>query len=595
MHSPPRWNSLLAVVCLVVLAPSALQAAERSRKPFPVVERGATVGVNPHSSAFPLPRRARPVTVASRGLASWARVAGVAPTCTTGARGETGSIVNFIFPPDDAFWTLVRNSDCAACGAADTLFFSKVHLSLLFPDYPCPMPISIGLVGSRPDPPCTTFPSPSNVFMPPEYFDLAPEPGRVTLTPPNPQPGDTVEFVFTLSQPAKVPGEAFLVLTFIDTVAGCGDTLSRPRSVMSDEDCRSCVSYNDWIGDINPDDMCFPEPIGNPLIFAEVDSCPIRDFVVPGPVADLGHDSVSFGAVRLDWTASGDDGITGQASAYDIRHSLVPIDDLNFASADTVSGEPRPATSGTPERFIVTGLAENTRHYFALRVLDEAGNTSVASNLDSATTLLGIPGAVGDLESVATTDSSVRLRWTASGDDGNLGRPLRYLIAVSTSAITPATFDAALRDSVVASVDAGSRETYDVHRLLSGRDYWFALKARDEIGNLSGASNVITVRTDVSGPLKDKVGPAIASRLQPARLPVDLYWIGLGAGSPRQTIRIYDLSGRLVRTLPLKDDANGIEPWDGKDKDGKSVPAGIYVARLKSGSREAGTRVVLLR
>ncbi|MCK4256698.1 hypothetical protein KAX35_07400, partial [candidate division WOR-3 bacterium] len=49
-------------------------------------------------------------------------------------------------------------------------------------------------------------------------------------------------------------------------------------------------------------------------------------------------------------------------------------------------------------------------------------------------------------------------------------------------------------------------------------------------------------------------------------------------------LRIYDLSGRLVRTFPLP--SSLFSPlkivWDGKDAKGNSVPSGIYFYELKT-------------
>jgi len=65
----------------------------------------------------------------------------------------------------------------------------------------------------------------------------------------------------------------------------------------------------------------------------------------------------------------------------------------------------------------------------------------------------------------------------------------------------------------------------------------------------------------------------------------------------RVTLAIYDLAGRRVRAL-----VDGARPagtqgvtWDGTDARGESVPAGIYVYRLRAGSFDQGRRMVLAR
>lgn len=86
-------------------------------------------------------------------------------------------------------------------------------------------------------------------------------------------------------------------------------------------------------------------------------------------------------AVALEWTAPGDDGRFGRAQAYLLRYSTEPITDANFDQATTVPGVLKPRPSGSRESFIVEGLEPDTRYYFALRTMDEAGNWSALSNV----------------------------------------------------------------------------------------------------------------------------------------------------------------------------------------------------------------------
>ncbi len=67
------------------------------------------------------------------------------------------------------------------------------------------------------------------------------------------------------------------------------------------------------------------------------------------------------------------------------------------------------------------------------------------------------------------------------------------------------------------------------------------------------------------------------------------------------SLAIYDLSGRLVRTL-LDEPSNHstVRPWsevvwDGRDRSGRSVPPGAYFYRLSVGPHRAAKKVVVLR
>lgn len=90
--------------------------------------------------------------------------------------------------------------------------------------------------------------------------------------------------------------------------------------------------------------------------------------------------------ILLTWTATGDDGTLGTASAYDLRYSLNPITASNFDSCTQCMGVPIPQVSGSSESFQVEDLAPNTTYYFALKSRDEAYNWSTISNVWMGTT-----------------------------------------------------------------------------------------------------------------------------------------------------------------------------------------------------------------
>lgn len=86
-------------------------------------------------------------------------------------------------------------------------------------------------------------------------------------------------------------------------------------------------------------------------------------------------------SITLEWTAPGDDSLTGRATQYDLRYSLIPILESNFATRTQVTGVPAPQTSGTLERFSVPGLTYGVPYYFAIKTADERGNWSRISNV----------------------------------------------------------------------------------------------------------------------------------------------------------------------------------------------------------------------
>lgn len=120
---------------------------------------------------------------------------------------------------------------------------------------------------------------------------------------------------------------------------------------------------------------------------------PPTDQIPPDPVADLVATSTEPYAAELSFTATGDDGSSGQAAQYDMRYATAPITESTWDSAHRASYEPLPQPAGTPETLRIEGLDSVTTYFFALKVADEAGNLSGLSNIPSATTAEAPPSA----------------------------------------------------------------------------------------------------------------------------------------------------------------------------------------------------------
>ncbi|MCK4353391.1 T9SS type A sorting domain-containing protein [candidate division WOR-3 bacterium] len=62
------------------------------------------------------------------------------------------------------------------------------------------------------------------------------------------------------------------------------------------------------------------------------------------------------------------------------------------------------------------------------------------------------------------------------------------------------------------------------------------------------------------------------------------------------SLKVYDVAGRVVRTLVNGRMLRGkyIAKWDSRDRDGKSMPAGVYFYRLVVDGKSIGTRKLVL-
>ena len=108
------------------------------------------------------------------------------------------------------------------------------------------------------------------------------------------------------------------------------------------------------------------------------------------------------------------------------------------------------------------------------------------------------PAAVADLAAEAGGDGTVKLTWTAPGDDGDEGTASVYQVKWSDAPIVEAA-DGGNQCSFWAADNvsdepkpgaAGAEESFTVEGLTAGKLY-FAVKVRDELNNESAISNVV--------------------------------------------------------------------------------------------------------
>ncbi len=273
---------------------------------------------------------------------------------------------------------------------------------------------------------------------------------------------------------------------------------------------------------------------------------PAKDTTPPANVTTLAVGTATQTSLALSWTAVGDDGMKGTATAYDLRYSTAPITDGTWNSTTPVAGLPSPKPSGQPETFTVSGLSAGTAYYFALKVRDEVYNWSGLSNVPSGATVPSQdttpPANVTTLAVTATTGTSVTLSWTAVGDDGNSGTATTYDLRRSSSVITDSTWSSNVPVSgLPVPKPAGQNESFTVSGLTPGTTYYFALKVADEVNNWSGLSNILCCATQ---PSPDTTPPAAVSTLAvtaTTQVSATLTWTAVGDDRNTGQATVYDL------------------------------------------------------
>jgi len=140
---------------------------------------------------------------------------------------------------------------------------------------------------------------------------------------------------------------------------------------------------------------------GDEIELYQDEDCPNIDVTPPNPITDLVANNQTCNSMTLSWTAPGDDGISGQASVYDIRYSTDQITESNWSNLIQVYNEQTPDIGGSIENYTFSELTENTTYYFAIKSYDDENNVSLLSNIASGTTLpvnLDSTGTVTDID-----------------------------------------------------------------------------------------------------------------------------------------------------------------------------------------------------
>ena len=145
------------------------------------------------------------------------------------------------------------------------------------------------------------------------------------------------------------------------------------------------TSQSVWIEELKPDTTYYFACVA----YDDQDNASIMSNVVmihtdltpPTPVNDLRVKRAEYTTLTLGWTARGDNGDSGQASAYDLRYSSDPITDTTFEYAQKVNIPMQPNQPGSDETIDLSDLDQEQSYYFAIKIVDESGNQSALSNI----------------------------------------------------------------------------------------------------------------------------------------------------------------------------------------------------------------------
>lgn len=188
----------------------------------------------------------------------------------------------------------------------------------------------------------------------------------------------------------------------------------------------------------------------------------VPDTQAPSAPSNLAAPSKTSTTVNLTWSASTDNfGVAG----YDVYRGATLVGSTTGAGSTS---------------FVATGLSANTAYSFTVKAKDAAGNVSAASSALNVTTNAPdtqAPTAPGSLTSSSKTDVTVSVSWTATTDN------------------TGVTAYDIYRGATLVGSTSGTSTTFTDSGLTASTSYSYTVKARDAAGNISAASNSISVTT----------------------------------------------------------------------------------------------------
>jgi hypothetical protein len=191
--------------------------------------------------------------------------------------------------------------------------------------------------------------------------------------------------------------------------------------------------------------------------------------------------------------------------------------------------------------------------------------------------IFSVPVFVSRFEAVSS-DAGVALSWETISDENVKGFNI-YRRGVNEETPVGVNLDGL--------IPLGTKEYLD-RGVAGGHEYEYTLGVVFEDGTetMSQVAGVTTIAYKFAL-LQNHPNPFNPATTIPFTLPE----------RTRVTLSIYDVAGRLIRTLAdeVIDEGHRERTWDGKDSKGDTVSSGVYFCRLTASDRTLVRKLVVLR
>ncbi|MBN2789187.1 MAG: carboxypeptidase regulatory-like domain-containing protein [Candidatus Delongbacteria bacterium] len=211
------------------------------------------------------------------------------------------------------------------------------------------------------------------------------------------------------------------------------------------------------------------------------------DVTAPSMINDLSVKKLSDNKVLLKWTATGDDGNTGEALYYDIRYSYTALaNEDDYLVSIPIEHSRYPSLAGTTDSLIVDlydidNSVTNDQIYFSIKSEDEMQNRSELSNTASVNYLINALEVSAELNDIHNVD----LSWIGPSKDSKDSTDFRYYKIFRKDSIGTFKF---LTDTVTVPSYSESLKNYP------DNEYQYLIQGVYETGNTDSLySNTISL------------------------------------------------------------------------------------------------------
>lgn len=315
-----------------------------------------------------------------------------------------------------------------------------------------------------------------------------------------------------------------------------------------------------------------------------------NDVTPPAVITDLTAYNVTDSTVTLDWTAPGDDGMTGgPASYYILRYNTFPPgeniwDWWSDPTTVTISPMPKPLAPGVKDTLFVEGLQKNVTYYFVIRAGDEVPNPNKNWAYPSQASL----GTTTPVElssfTAGTSQNGVLLEWTTASETNNLGFEIERKLQEKN-----------IWQKVGFVRGAGTTNEEKNYTFQDSPDQIgtlnYRLKQIDTDGKFE-YSQIVLVK--VEAPSHFDLAQNFPNPFNPT---TTIHFQLPSSVSGTIELTVFDLLGRKVRSLVSKPAVQGFYQmeWDGRDDEGLEVSSGVYIYVLRAGRLVFSKKMVKLQ